>query len=440
MPVRINVTHVTSQRLFAAFLGTAIVSGWSCDPALRAAPFQRDASLPSVLAAPALSDAGGVVEDAKVVPDWKGNDVGLISAGPPDGASVAIVDDVEPGIPVVGDPSCPAAGCPTDTPATPPGLAQYFKIWHDRNDACWVGRADGLLLWRDSPPSRPLVVTGDGTGTVLLDANQLQSTATGGVRSSLLRIDGCSGDAWELGYIYAGTFTARRMLPFLPDDPAAYALAEPGIFGENAAQPFSSGTASLLARLQSAELNRHLAAGPNLRWLAGFRWLQWQEQFTLADRLDDGVNLIDDYYSSDCINNLFGGQLGVDARLLTLGAFRVDSVVKAGAYYNDASQTSVYSITDLVDPANSGTSTVTVLQSPASCSFVGEVGITGVLPIRSNWDLRFGYLALWLTGLAQPTQQLSGQSLPVGGDAVGTLTANGGALLQGVTLGLEGRW
>lgn len=322
----------------------------------------------------------------------------------------------------------------------PPGLFQQLHAHHTKSNACWVGRADGLLLWRDAPPTRPLVVTGDGAGTVLLGADQLESTATGGVRGSILRVDGCSGDAWELGYIFAGTFTGRRVLPFLPDDPAAYALAEPGIYGENASQPFSSGTASLLARLQSAELNRHLASGPNLRWLAGFRWLQWQEQVTLVDNLDDGLNLIDDFYSTDCVNNLYGGQIGVDARLLTIGWLRVESLVKAGAYYNEASQTSVYSITDFNDPGNSGTESVSVARSPAGCSFVGEVGMTGVVPICSNWDFRVGYLALWLTGLAQPTQQLSGQQLPIGGPAVGSLMANGGTLLQGLTLGLEGRW
>lgn len=435
MAGRINVSHVRGHCLVAVFLGCFVAGGGPYTTTLQAAPFEREGSLPSVLAAPTHPSGVERAEDAMVFPGWHGTRADVAS----DGSSMAVVDDAEPSAGVLVDPSCPDDGYAVGNPTGMPSLAQCLRIWHNPN-TCWTARADGLLLWRDSPPLRPLVVTGDGAGTNVLDANQLGTTATGGVRGSLLRIDRCSGDAWELGYLFAGTFTARRVLPFLPDDPAAYALAEPGIFGENAAQPFSSGTASVLARIQSAEINRHHAFGPTVRWLAGFRWLQWQEQFTLVDRLDDGVNLVDDFYSTDCVNNLFGGQLGVDARLLTLGTFRIDSLVKAGAYYNEASQTSLYSITDSVDPANSGTSTVTVTQSPASCSFVGEVGITGALPICCNWDLRFGYLALWLTGLAQPTQQLSGQSLPVGGPATGTLTTNGGVLVQGMTLGVEGRW
>ena len=45
-----------------------------------------------------------------------------------------------------------------------------------------------------------------------------------------------------------------------------------------------------------------------------------------------------------------------------------------------------------------------------------------------------------LPGIAQPTQQLSGQQLTPGAPAAGTLVTNGGVLLQGVSLGLEGRW
>jgi hypothetical protein len=49
---------------------------------------------------------------------------------------------------------------------------------------------------------------------------------------------------------------------------------------------------------------------------------------------------------------------------------------------------------------------------------------------------------MWLTGLAQPTRQLSGQTL-IPSPAYtpqGSLTTNGSVILQGVSLGLEGRW
>ena len=300
----------------------------------------------------------------------------------------------------------PAAWCggPHCNRPDPDGLIQRLHDHHSESGACWVARADALLLWRDSPPARPLIEAGTGAAIPILDANQLNSTATGGVRGSLWRVDDCTGHAWELAYLYAGNFTAQRALPYVNGFP--YTLSPPGIYGNNAGQPFDSGTVKLLATLQSAELNRHFASGPN-------------------------------FYSTDCMNNLFGGQIGVDACLLTLGWLRVDSVVKAGAYYNEAGQTSRYTV---VNAGTLETASAAVWQSPAACSFVGEVGITGLVPISRNLDFRFGYLGLWLTGLAQPTQQLSGQEVNPGFPTAGTLTTNGGTLLQGLTLGLEGRW
>lgn len=317
----------------------------------------------------------------------------------------------------------------------PVGLFQRLHALHEQSGSCLIGQVDGLVLWRSAPSARPILESGAFPTTPVLDADQLQSTATGGVRASLLRLDGCCGNGWELAYLYAGDFTAQRNLPY--QNGPAYALSPPGIYGNVDSQPFDSGNATLLAQLQTAEINRHLAVGPNFRWLAGFRWLRWQERFTLQDTLSTETGQIDDLYQTNCLNDLYGGQIGANARLFSLAALRVDSVVKAGAYYNEASQTSSYTTTD---PTNTGVATVTVTQSPASCSFVGEVGLTGVMPITANLDFRFGYLGLFLTGLAQPTQQLSGQQLTPGLPETGSLTATGSVIVQGVTLGLEGRW
>lgn len=336
-----------------------------------------------------------------------------------------------------GDPQAPGCGHARRCrkPSDAPGLFQQLHAHHLESGACLKFRGDSLLLWRDAPPARPIVETGELPSLPVLGANQLQSTATGGVRGSLLRVDGCCGHAWELTYIYAGNFTAQRALPY--QDGFPYALSPPGIYGNNESQPFDSGTLTLLGRLQSGEINRHVAWGPNFRWLAGFRWVQWHEQFSLRDTLVNYDPPITDLYRTTCDNNLYGGQIGADARLLSLGWFRLDSVVKAGAYYTNAVQTSLYA-TD--DPGNPGSATAAVGQSPAACSFVGEVGLTGVLPLTSNLDFRFGYFGLWLTGLAQPTQQLSGQQVTPNNPTSGTITANGGTLLQGLSLGLEGRW
>ena len=316
-----------------------------------------------------------------------------------------------------------------------PGLLQTLCGIHDKTGACWIGRADALILWRNAPPDRLLVQTGNEFASPVLNANQFDSTAAAGPRVSLIRRDKCSGNAWEATYLRAANFRSQRYLPY--SDEFAYALAPPGIYGNNESQPFDEGYLNLGSRLQSFEFNRLIAEGQWLRWLAGFRWVEWQENFSLSDT-NYQEPPINDLYETNTINSLYGGQIGAELALLTLPWMRVDSVVKAGAYYNNAVQRSSYT-TNEFDPAGQ-TVAVRFGESPASCGFIGELGLTGVMPITNCLDFRFGYFALWLSGIAQPTQQLSDQQLVPGDVDSGSLATNGGVLVQGVTLGLEGRW
>jgi hypothetical protein len=329
-------------------------------------------------------------------------------------------------------PTCDEGKCRRLADCDPPGLFQRLGALHDKSGACWSGRADALLLWRNAPPDRQ-IVEGGIDGLSKLNANGMDSTPAAGPRFSLFRTDRC-GDAWEVTWLRAANFRSIRPLPLTNQQ---YVLSPPGLYGNSTFQPFDSGTANLGSRVQSLEFNHHRCHGKHIRWLAGFRWVEWQEQFTLQDTVTTTDPVINDIYQTGCINSMYGGQIGADLYLLSLPWLRVDSVVKAGAYYNNASQASEYTTND---PAFPGTAAVTVGQSPASCAFVGEVGMTGTMPITSNLDIRFGYFGLWLSGIAQPTQQLSGQQLTPGTAASGTLATNGGVLLQGVSLGLEGRW
>ena len=148
-----------------------------------------------------------------------------------------------------------------------------------------------------------------------------------------------------------------------------------------------------------------------------------------------------DSYKTSSLNNLYGGQIGLDSMLWNSGkGVRLEGLVKAGAYYNAAVQSSGYSYVNTA-PFQSPFATITV-NHPPTCSFMGEVGLTGVMPLRKNLDLRCGYVGMWLAGLSQPTRQLSGQSLipTTVNTPQGTLTTNGTVILQGVSLGLEGRW
>lgn len=287
----------------------------------------------------------------------------------------------------------------------------------DNKQACWTVRTDALLLWRDAPRSRTLY-NAFPSGVPVLNANQLESTLAAGPRFSLFRTNGC-GDAIEATYFRAANFRAQQALPFAANGYTLALLALPATY--------NSVSANLGSALQSFELNGRLAVCPTIQLLGGFRWFEWEENLLLTGDTGAGVDTI----STSCMNDLYGYQIGFDSLLLKTNWLRLEGLMKGGAYYNNSSQ-----VTMAATPLGG---VGLRADSPKGASFVGEVGLTGVMPITSNLDLRVGYLGLWLQGLAQPTNQITTVDAAAG-SIVGSLTTTGTAVVQGVTLGLEGRW
>ena len=325
----------------------------------------------------------------------------------------------------------------------PMGLLQKMYLLHRglKSDGCWTGRVDALILSRNAPGNRPLYTFNPAAGGTALNANQLESIAAVGPRLSLFHKDSCGNASWEGTYIYSGSFVADKSLAPVA---SGYQLAAPGIYAidEPSATGLDAATARLTSSLQSAELNRRWGWGSCTQFLAGFRWLQWQETLAINDAYDvTTLNPGQNVYTTGCYNNLFGGQIGLDTALWQPSKhFRLEGLVKAGAYYNSAYQSSSYQ--NFIGGVPVEGTSVSAGRSPATCSFAGELGLTGVVPICCNVDFRVGYFGLWLASIAQPANQLSGQVLVPNpnNSTYGSLTTNGNVVLQGLSLGLEGRW
>jgi hypothetical protein len=313
--------------------------------------------------------------------------------------------------------------------------------------ATWAWRADALVLWRTAPSDRPLfsrAVDQQFAGTAL-NTNQLQSNPVAAPRLSLIRDDGCDR-LLEATYLWAGDFYSERSLPFSRN---SYATSPPGIYGNQWGPgldtSLNAAEATLLANLQTAEFNiRERFLHGLAQFLIGFRWLQWNESLRMQDSFSTPATPAPveiygtDFYQTDCFNNLYGGQIGIEAILLgSQSGYRIDGLVKAGAFYNDAAQRSTYSY---ADTSPFGFSASNRADSPDGAAFVGEVGMTAVIPVYCNLDFRVGYFGLWIESIAQPANQLSGQSLTSPGAGQGTLDLTGGVVVQGLSLGLEGRW
>lgn len=297
-----------------------------------------------------------------------------------------------------------------------------------KNHGHWVGRFDSLILWRNAPTDRTIFLDQAGT-TPVLNADQLESDVLAAPRLSLFHINQC-GYGIEATYIYAGNFYSERG-PFA-NTTQNNIFNNPPVVGS----PYTTSQAKLLGRFQSFELNGRTPMGiGNVQFISGFRWLQWKEWTEVTG----STATFTDTFATECFNDLYGGQIGFDALLYqSPGGFRLESVIKAGAYYNAAVQGSTATVSN---PAN--TESVRVSGTPAGGAFMGELGLTGVIPIHNRWDFRFGYTGFWLESLAQPINQFSGQTLDKnnpGSAVIGSLSTTGRLVLQGLSLGLEGRW
>lgn len=393
-----------------------------------------------------LEDAGGVGDTSVLIPQAPIPD-GLIPEPPiPETTGVPLdpspfadpPETVAPTLPdQFGGMTAPFESAPPDAaswdcqpPCAPEALDQCLAA---HQHALWTFRSEALVLWRNAPSARPIYSTlipgPTGAGPTALDASDLNSDVLAAPRLSLLRTDG-AGRTFEATYLYAGNFFSSRTLPFVS---RGYVTSPPGIYG-NTWGPIDTASAKLVGQAQSVEFNTRRFIWPETcQFLMGFRWLQWNETLQMNDSFTSGRN----FYETRCFNNLWGGQIGLDTLLLgQAGLARVEGLVKAGAYYNAAGQASSfrYALADGFTYANQARA-----DEPAACSFVGEVGLSAVVPISCNCDFRCGYSGLWLTNLAQPTRQLSNQTINQFTSVAG-LDTSGAVILQGLSLGLESRW
>lgn len=302
--------------------------------------------------------------------------------------------------------------------------------WLLPTDPRWVVQVDALMLWQSNLPSRPLFVETAPAGRTALDANQaLNEVAVGPRVGVLMNLDPVY--AIEGNYFTVRSFYGEQSTPHTQGGYQQVNLQGYNFPDINWAQVISR------AQIQSAELNwRRRTCGP-ITWLAGFRWVEWNQTLTINDQYTDTTAtppVGSDQFITGVANDLYGGQGGMDVVLWNDGGpVKLSAVGKAGVFYNTALQRST---------ATTGGTVVGPLAAAADqTSFFGELGILGTVRLNKWWSWRAGYNFFWLSGVAVPTSQLSitNANLTAGPAAVAVNT-NGSVLLNGVSTGLEARW
>jgi len=229
-------------------------------------------------------------------------------------------------------------------------------------------------------------------------------------------------------------------------------MKSPGGFWQTQDFPYQGMTWTDTSDLYNAEINGRLKISDRVTLLAGFRWLQlndslsgtvtpadqtapdWKNNLDVLDpnvnQIPLGVNPPDNYppfWSSNTTNSLYGVQIGLDGKILKLGCFSLDGVIKTGIYDNYATQSTGVSIKKAVYPSEATTNQV---------AFVGEAGLTIKYQVVHDLELKAGYELLWLDGIALAPEQIPKTSAaPNDVHALG-IDSGANVLFQGFTCGL----
>ena len=308
----------------------------------------------------------------------------------------------------------------------------------------WVVQTDALFLWQGNIGSRPLYLNDRVTTTqpnpfppptslptTALDINQTANQAAAGPRIGvILNLDNIY--SVEGNYFNVRPFNGAQSTPQTAGAYQGNNLA--GLKPETAPgfADLDSAQATTNASIMSAELNwRRRTCGP-VTWLAGFRWVEWNQGLQVLDTygttaptpLEQAERI-----TTNTINDLYGGQAGADVMLWNNGGpIRFNAVGKAGVFLNNAVQhTSGFSEGDL------GPLSAAAQQT----AFFGELGIFGTWQMTDWLAWRTGYNFFWLSGVAVPVDQLNTTDVI---NNTATINTNGSVFLNGVQFGLESRW
>ncbi len=209
-----------------------------------------------------------------------------------------------------------------------------------------------------------------------------------------------------------------------PVPPAVYAPS-PQLYAFVVETPYES-RAAVVSWLQSFELNLRREVYPNVALLAGFRYVEFNEQWMLRQYAPEELIGIDSFTR----NSLFGFQIGSEALLFSLNRFKLESALKAGIYGNAASgvettiaQTNQFSFWYSRDALR------------GAVAFVGDINVSAAWQLTRNMSIRGGYQLLWLAGVATATDQLR----QFDESTFATNTA-GSVFFHGAMVGLEYGW
>ena len=309
-------------------------------------------------------------------------------------------------------------------PAATPSSSETW--WRVPVSTPFYVTAEAMVLHRDNRTAdQPIVINGVNGATVMSTRDLGFTNWAAGARiiaGYRLR----SGAALELTYFGFQDFStsASAANPFMLSSPAGLGIYTYDFHDAN------SMNVSYSSQLQNVELNYCLPSSRPISFLAGFRYLSWNESFGIQSNSSYYTTPEYSNYLVQTYNNLFGAQVGVRTQF-EWRRLRVDILKKIGLFGNDFWQRSL-----MQDYGNTF-----VLEdnwvSHAGVAVVGDLGVNLGYRITDALAVRAGYNLIWLDGLALAPNELDfhlGQNSGTGHDHGGSV------FMQGVNIGFDLRW
>ncbi len=334
---------------------------------------------------------------------------------------------------------------------TSPGSSSPWSV----APGSFYGQVDVLFWMQESQFDNQPIVNDPNTGATYLATSDLDSSFAPGIRATV-GMSLCCGQLLEFSYLglYPGSESAVAVRP----GPDAFLTFPGNLFG-NAFVDFDSARATLGSAFNGLEANLpgcreccepcccdpccedsccgdacccgDKVSNESLEWFAGVRYINFNQDLDLVTQRMIAGGTEEGVYNVRTVNNLYGLQVGARARKEP-DRFGWEATGKVGIFANDARQEQT--VTDFPDfvirPTVSASDTVV--------AFVGETNLTALYRLSDVWNLRAGYSAVWITGLALAPDQLDFNfAMSPSGDQ---LHSDGWMLLHGLNIGLEAGW
>jgi hypothetical protein len=302
-------------------------------------------------------------------------------------------------------------------------------------DSRWTASADFIIFDRVGSVNRTLVETVSGTvsskdlektrGTEVLNADELRQGFAGGPRLSLIH-HGENEVNLEFVYFQIDGWSDGQAVGPDPNDwlvmraPGGFLQAQDNKQKQMMVWDYAS-------RLYNAELNVRWNPCSRVTALAGFRWVNLSEDLQGTLPPERTVP----FWNNQTKNNLYGFQIGADAKLFECGRLSIDGVLKTGIFNNHVDEMTAVSIYRMLFMESASTN---------HCAFLGETGVQCKYQVTERLSFKAGYEAIWLQGVALAPAQIAETHShilpPVSVQALG-VNCGSGVFYHGATVGLE---